>query len=68
MSKSLKNFITIKQILEKYTPKQLRMMFLLHRWDSLMDYNPKTSFTEAVNKEKYFDEFFKSVESMINMR
>lgn len=68
MSKSLKNFITIKQILEKYTPKQLRMMFLLNRWDSLMNYNPKTSFEEAVNKEKQFDEFFKSIESMINMR
>ena len=44
MSKSLKNFITIKQILEKYTPKQLRMMFLLNKWDSLMNYNPQTSF------------------------
>ena len=33
-----------------------------------MNYNPKTSFEEAVNKEKQFDEFFKSIESMINMR
>ena len=68
MSKSLKNFITIKDILEKFTGKQLRMMFLLNRWDSLMNYNPKTSFDEAVRKESQFNEMFKQVQSLINMK
>jgi len=43
-------------------------MFLINRWDSLMNYNPETSFDEAVKKESQFDEFFKSVESMVNMQ
>jgi hypothetical protein len=33
-----------------------------------MNYNPETSFDEAVKKESQFDEFFKSVESMVNMQ
>jgi len=34
MSKSLKNFITIKDALEKWSPKELRMFILLHSWSS----------------------------------
>lgn len=30
MSKSLKNFITIKAILERYNWRQLRLLFLMH--------------------------------------
>lgn len=44
------------------------MMFLLNRWDSLMNYNPKTSFDEAVRKESQFNEMFKQVQSLINMK
>ena len=68
MSKSLKNFITIKDILGTYSAKQLRMMCLINRWDSLMNYNPESSFEEAIKKEQQFDEFFKSVESIVNMK
>jgi len=57
MSKSLKNFITIKQALEKYTPRQMRMFFLLHRYDKPMNYSPK-SMTYAIDIEKTFAEFF----------
>jgi len=39
MSKSEKNFISIKNILETYTPKQLRFLFLIHQWDGLMNYD-----------------------------
>ena len=38
MSKSLKNFITIKDALEKYTAKQLRILFLMHIWSDNLDY------------------------------
>jgi cysteinyl-tRNA synthetase len=35
MSKSLKNFITIKEALQKYTSRQLRMLFVIHAWDKV---------------------------------
>ncbi|KAF2077550.1 hypothetical protein CYY_001168 [Polysphondylium violaceum] len=57
MSKSLKNFITIQQALEKYTPRQMRMFFLLHRYDKPMNYSPE-SMTYAIDIEKTFSEFF----------
>jgi cysteinyl-tRNA synthetase len=65
MSKSLKNFTTIKQILEIYSARQMRFLFLIHQWDSLMNYSPETSFNEAVAKEKQFDEFFKTVKAIL---
>ncbi|OTF75692.1 cysteine-tRNA ligase, cytoplasmic-like protein, partial [Euroglyphus maynei] len=39
MSKSLKNFITIKEALKKTTSRQLRLVFLLHSWKDTLDYN-----------------------------
>lgn len=38
MSKSLKNFITIDQALEKYTVRQLRLVFALTPWNSQLDF------------------------------
>ena len=38
MSKSLKNFITIRQALEKYSARQLRLAFLMTAWDGPMDF------------------------------
>jgi cysteinyl-tRNA synthetase len=38
MSKSLKNFITIKEALRKYTARQLRLAFLNTAWDGPMDF------------------------------
>merc|ERR1719261_1583663 len=39
MSKSLKNFITIRQAMEVHTARQLRLMFLMQRWDAGMNYS-----------------------------
>jgi len=39
MSKSLKNFITIRQAMEVHTARQLRMMFLMQQWDKGMNYS-----------------------------
>eukprot|EP00392_Amoebophrya_sp_AT5.2_P017542 g17917.t1 len=39
MSKSLKNFFSIKEILEKISPTQLRIAFLQQRWDRKMNYS-----------------------------
>ena len=38
MSKSLKNFITIKEALRKYSARQLRLAFLTTAWDGPMDF------------------------------
>lgn len=55
MSKSLKNYITIKSILSNYTAEQVRFLFLLHKWDSPMNYTVENSFKESIRKEEQFD-------------
>jgi len=65
MSKSLKNFITIKHILTEYSARQVRFLFLLHGWDSLMNYTTEKSMPEAVEKERQFSEFFKTVKATL---
>jgi cysteinyl-tRNA synthetase len=58
MSKSLKNFSTIRDMLKVYTARQFRMLFLLHQWHTTMNYSPEESFPEAIQKEAQFSEFF----------
>ena len=65
MSKSLKNFSTIKEMLTMYTAKQVRFMFLLHSWSVTMNYSPDNSFPESIAKEKKFNEFFKNVKATL---
>lgn len=60
MSKSLKNFITIRQALDSYTSRQLRFAFLAHTWSETLDYSANTMNT-AISYEKTFKEFFFSV-------
>ena len=65
MSKSLKNFLTIKQILEDFNPRQVRFLFLIHTWSTLMNYSTDKSLPEAVSKERKFTEFFRTVKACI---
>ena len=65
MSKSLKNFITIKEILKHYSSRQIRFLFLLHQWHGLMNYDGDKSMPEAVEKERQFAEFFKNVKAIL---
>eukprot|EP00124_Ichthyophonus_hoferi_P003447 Ihof_evm8s298 gene=Ihof_evmTU8s298 len=60
MSKSLKNFVTIQEALHKHSARQLRLMFLMHSWDSILDYSENTM-TVATHIEKLFNEFFLNV-------
>jgi len=60
MSKSLKNFITIRQALEEHTPRQLRLMFLLQAWDKGMNYSDQ-AIEEAKSKESSLRNFFSLV-------
>jgi cysteinyl-tRNA synthetase len=57
MSKSLKNFITIQEALENNTARQIRLLFLLHKYNAPMDYGDNTM-SHAVITEKGFAEFF----------
>lgn len=64
MSKSLKNFITIRQALETHTSRQIRFCFLLHKYNSPMDYSDGTM-SQAVNIEKIFSEYFHNVKAVL---
>lgn len=63
MSKSLKNFVSIQQALEKHSARQLRFAFLLHSWKDTLDYSENTM-EIAVTYEKLFNEFFLSVKDV----
>lgn len=54
MSKSLKNFITIQEALQKYTARQLRLFYLMHQWDSRMDFKD-AGMHDAMDKEKFMN-------------
>lgn len=64
MSKSLKNFITIRQALEHTTARQMRLIFLLQAWDEPMNYSDQTV-EEARAKENTFRNFFREVEALM---
>ncbi|KAM4630223.1 cysteine--tRNA ligase, cytoplasmic [Polymixia lowei] len=64
MSKSLKNFITIKDALAKNTARQLRLAFLMHSWKDTLDYSANTM-ESAVQYEKFMNEFFLNVKDIL---
>jgi len=64
MSKSLKNFISIKEVLQKYSARQVRLLYLLHSWKDTMDYSENTM-EVALDFEKTLNEFFLSVKDMV---
>ena len=61
MSKSLKNFITIKGALEAYSPSQIRFLFLLRRFSEPMEYSENT-LAAAADLERRFAAFGASLE------
>uniref|UniRef100_A0AAR2LAN4 Cysteine--tRNA ligase, cytoplasmic n=1 Tax=Pygocentrus nattereri TaxID=42514 RepID=A0AAR2LAN4_PYGNA len=64
MSKSLKNFITIKDALAKHTARQLRLAFLMHSWKDTLDYSNNTM-ESAIQYEKFMNEFFLNVKDIL---
>jgi len=64
MSKSLKNFITIRQALENNSARQIRLCFLLHKYNAPMDYGDNTM-SHAMSIEKIFVEFFHNVKAVL---
>lgn len=65
MSKSLKNFITIKEILKKFTPRQLRLAFLLQQWNTQLDFK-ETLLAYVLNIEQALENFFRTVRALMN--
>ncbi|QKF94144.1 cysteinyl-tRNA synthetase [Fadolivirus algeromassiliense] len=63
MAKSLGNFITIKKYLQTYSPRQLRLLFLLHSWNKPMDFTQNV--IDEVNiTEKRLIEFYANMEHL----
>ncbi|EPX70767.1 cytoplasmic cysteine-tRNA ligase Crs1 [Schizosaccharomyces octosporus yFS286] len=63
MSKSLKNFITIKEILKKFSPRQLRLSFLLQQWNSQLDFKDAL-LAHVLNVEQTLENFFQTVRAL----
>lgn len=64
MSKSLKNFITIREALKHHTSRQIRFCMLLHKYNAPMDYGDSTM-VQAVNIEKIFSEYFHNIKALL---
>lgn len=64
MSKSLKNFITIKEALKTYTPRQLRLLFVYQAWDKPLNFSVSVM-REALTKEKDLQNFFMRVKNYL---
>ncbi|TMW68746.1 hypothetical protein Poli38472_006214 [Pythium oligandrum] len=64
MSKSLKNFVKIQEALMDNTSRQLRFLFLLHKYNVPMDYNDN-SMDEAVGVDRFFSNFFQNVKAKL---
>ncbi|GJN92849.1 hypothetical protein Rhopal_005887-T1 [Rhodotorula paludigena] len=63
MSKSLKNFITIDEALEKYSARQLRFAFLLQNWNARLDFK-ESSMQEVRSAESQLNNFFAIVKAL----
>ena len=66
MSKSLKNFISIRQALEQNNARQIRLCFLMHKYNAPMDYGDNTM-QHAIVVEKTFQEFFHNVKAALRV-
>lgn len=64
MSKSLKNFITIRQALKEHSARQLRLMFLMQPWDKPMNFSDQTVGAAKV-EESRFKNFFGTVKALL---
>jgi cysteinyl-tRNA synthetase len=65
MSKSKKNFLTIAGQLEHvYNARQVRLLFLMHKFNDAMDYSASTMKT-AIDVERMFVEFFANIKIVL---
>ncbi|KAK9817180.1 hypothetical protein WJX72_010713 [[Myrmecia] bisecta] len=67
MSKTLKNFVTIREALKTYSARQLRLMFVLQPWDKPMVYGTAAR-DEMRAKEALLKNFFQNVEVVLRQQ
>ncbi|PAV18442.1 cysteinyl-trna synthetase [Pyrrhoderma noxium] len=65
MSKSLKNFITVDEILQKYTARQLRLAFLTQLWNSKIDFTDSLMTGEVRTLEMTLNNFFATIKAIL---
>ncbi|KAF8835344.1 cysteinyl-tRNA synthetase [Paxillus ammoniavirescens] len=65
MSKSLKNFITIDEILQRFTARQLRLAFLSQLWNAKVDFSESLMTGEVKTIETTFNNFFATVKAIL---
>ncbi|CDK28060.1 unnamed protein product [Kuraishia capsulata CBS 1993] len=63
MSKSLKNFITIEEALNKYSARQLRLCFALVQWNNQLDFK-ESLLNEVKAIESTLSKFFQNVRAL----
>ncbi|KXZ56656.1 hypothetical protein GPECTOR_1g591 [Gonium pectorale] len=64
MSKSLKNFITIREALTIFNARQLRLMFVLQPWNKTMVYGEQSR-AEMKAREAQLKNFFQNVDAAV---
>ena len=67
MSKSLKNFLTISEIINNYSGITIRILFLQHHWNSPMNYSEEQLKRADVTRKKIFN-FISTAESIITQQ
>lgn len=67
MSKSLNNFVTIKDFLKNNSPRTLRLLILKSNYRSSIDYNEKNTI-QAIQELKKIDEFINNLELLFNKK
>ena len=63
MSKSEKNFTTIREALKTTTPRILRLFYSLTRYNHVLNYDKEDNFSQATNIDKKLSEFFKTLQA-----
>ncbi|KAK9802975.1 hypothetical protein WJX73_002469 [Symbiochloris irregularis] len=67
MSKSLKNFISIRDALKNHSPRQLRLMFALHHWHKPMVFDAN-ALRGALETEATLRNFFRTTNALLRPR
>ena len=57
MSKSLKNYKTVADVLKEHSAREMRLLFLSHHWDTTLNFDHDTSFIETAEKDRTFHQF-----------